>query len=595
MKNTTMKPLRTLLLSLLTVAALVGCNNPKKLAKVVANVELKNEPEVIEVRGDSISFNLRGKFPPKTFAKNAVIKFQPILKYGNNEERPLKPIYLRGEKVKLDAQMISYKNGGTFSYKDKMPYTPEMKNTVMSLDYTVKFASSYDELQQCVSDTRDSVVRGSVITALTVQPTDDIYFYTNDEPVGGFRKIIFYYAIDEGFLRDSVMKGPTLAQMRRLARDTNFKFNLITLNSYASPDGEFTRNKTLVRERAESAYKLVKSELKRLGVTRVADSSLIRRPDINYEDWDGLKLMVSNSNLDGKDEVLGIINSSLTLPEKEDALRKLPIWNTLKTSYLPRLRRTEVVFSGSFPNRSYADALNMANQNMDLLTPKELLLVANNTQDAAMKTSIYKYYMEKYGNDWAGKNNYAIMLLENGKAEIIKDPFSTPESVVTAEKYLEELNAQFPNNDTIINNLGVAKRYLRKYGEAKALYNEAKRNGLDMDYNLGVLYIKYGDYDQATNSFASVKKCDYNVALGYMLKGDYEVALQKIECIENKKSEDFYLRAVVAARKGDKDLMNTSLTRAVSMNPALHDVAKEDLEFRKYVNSAEFRNAIKVQ
>jgi tetratricopeptide (TPR) repeat protein len=187
--------------------------------------------------------------------------------------------------------------------------------------------------------------------------------------------------------------------------------------------------------------------------------------------------------------------------------------------------------------------------------------------------------MNKYPNEWGGANNYAAMLIRQGK---YKD----------ADSLLEILNAKYRDNDTIANNLGVAKRFLRKYDAAKDLYGISKRGGLKEDNNMGILYIKYGDYDNAVTSFEP-NRCDYNVALAYTLKGDYETALQKIDCIEDKNADVYYLRAIVGARKGDKDLMTTSLTRAVTMDSTLHDMAKTDLEFRKYVNTQEFKNAIR--
>lgn len=594
-RDTIMKPTRLASLLVLTLFAVAACKSPKKMAKTVSNIEFKNDPEVLTVKGDSVEVRVRGKFPPKTFQKNAVVKLQPIIKYGA-EERPLRPMYLVGEKVKLEnAQKINYKTGGSFTYTEKMPYTPDQRATLLALDYTVKFSSNYEELQQCVSDSKDSVVRGTITTALTVKPTDDTYFYTNDQNASAFRKLIFYYVVDEGRLRDSVMRGPAVAKLRQYAKDTSFRFKLIILNSYASPDGELARNKTLVYERANSAYTLVKNELKRLGIKNIVDSNLVRRPDLNFEDWDGLKREVERSNISGKEDIMGVINSNMTLEQKEKALRALPSWNDLKVRVLPRLRRTEVVLSGSFPNRSYKDALAVANSDMSQLTPKELLLVANNTDDEAMKARIYKYYAETYANDWAGRNNYAVSLMNSAKGELKADPFAQPKAVIEAEKMLEDLNAQFPGNDTIINNLAVAKRFLRKYDDAEKLYMEARKHGFNVNYNLGVLYIKTGEYEQTVENFAGDKRCDYNMALGYMLQGDYDVAMQKIECIENKKAEDYYLRAIIAARKGDKDMMNTSLTRAVSMDSKMHDTALNDLEFRSYKNSAEFRNAIRVK
>jgi tetratricopeptide (TPR) repeat protein len=570
-------------LALLTAVAFGACNGPKKMAKTVASMEVKSEPKVLEVHGDSILVTIKGKFPPKSFAKNGIVRFQPVLRY-DTLELPMKTMYIKGEKVKLDnAKTINYKNGGSFTYTDKVEYTPLMKKSELTMEYAVKLDSKYDDLDQCVPVDTDTPAIGSITTSLSVKPTDDILFYDNDEGVGNGRTVIFYYVINEGSLRDSVKKGPTMTQVRNVVKDTTFKYNSIVFRSFASPDGEVARNAELTKLRAGSAESVVRAELKRMGVKKIYDSTFVRRPDTD-EDWEGFKRIVSASSFAGKDEVLGIINSNLSYDEKEANLRKLGSWNELKNNILPRLRRTEVTFSGSAGNTTGMVVKNDTSsmpvpEDLSRLSQQELIMYANHTKDTAQKERIYKTYMERFPEDWAGKNNYAAILLQKGQYE-------------EANRLLEELHNEYRNNDTISNNLGVAKRFLRKYNDSKDLYMGAQQNGIKENNNLGILYIKYGDYENSVNSFEQ-DRCDYNVVLAYTLKGDYETAKRKFECIEDKKAADYYLRAIIGARSGDKDLMTTSLTRAIEMDASFRDMAKEDLEFKNYLNTAEFTNAIR--
>jgi tetratricopeptide (TPR) repeat protein len=582
MNTTKFSAARYAALLLMAVFLLAACNGPKKMSKALDKVKFKPDPEVLEVRGDSVQIKITGHFPAKTFAKNAQVKFQPVLRYGT-DEMPLKPMYLLGEKVKNvpdgEYARIKYKSGGSFTYIRKVEYIPEMKNSNLTLDYTVKFNAKYDELQQCKSGSKDSAVRGTITTALLVKPTDDVYYYDNATPQGGFRKVIFYYVINEGKLRDSVMKGPAVAELRKFASDTTFRFTYVSLNAYASPDGEFAHNGQLCKERAQSAFNLVKKEFRRMHLDYVTDSAILQRPDMNSEDWEGLKRLVGRSDMAGKDDVLGVVNSNMSVEDKEAALRKLPSWDLLKSNILPRLRRTEVVLYGSFPNRKVEDLRALSNQSLDQLTEKEVILLANNTPDTAGKAKIYKYMMTKYPNDWGGTNNYAAILIKEGQYKM-------------ADSILTDLYNKNKDNDTIANNLGVARRFSRKYNDSKALYQQAQAGGLKENNNLGILYIKYGDYDNSVASFEPTR-CDFNTALAYCLKGDYETALSKVECIEDKTADVFYLRAIIAARKGDKDLMTTSLTRAIQMDQTLRDMAKDDLEFRNYKKTPEFQNAIR--
>ena len=587
-------------LMLISLVMLFGaCQSPLKLFNATKKIKVKSDPEVMEVHGDTMAIHFKGTFPPKTFNKKAYIKLQPVLKYNGNE-RPLKPLYLVGEKTKHDNSVrINYKKGGSFTYSDKTPYSDEMKHCVISLDYTVKIGSKYEELEQCISDTRDSIAKGAITTSLTVQATDDKYVKANHTPPVLEHKVTFYYVIDEGKLRDSVMKGPQIVKLRDAAKDSQFVIQKIFLRSFASPDGEMKRNGELVIQRAESAFKLTSREFKKLGVKSITDSNLLRSPDVNKEDWDGLKKLVMAGDMAGKNEVLAVINSSMSNDVKEDSLRKLKSWGELKTNYLPRLRRTEVVFVGTYPDRplSILDQLVKSNQE-DQLTQRELMLYANSLgeADTLLQGKLYKLYMRKYPTDWGGKNNYATLLIREGAAEYKRRPMQNPPKVVEAEAMLNDLATTVPGNDTILNNLAVAKRLNHKYSEAKDNYDAAAKAGMDESYNMMILSIKNGDYESAT-SIADTKlhgRNDYNVALAYTLKKDYTTAMNKIDSLDNKKAEDFYLKAIIAARSGNKDIMLNSLTRAVQMDKTLHDVALDDLEFRKYRNGEEFKAAIKV-
>lgn len=626
-KTTTMRKLRFnkyFLSALLVLAIAAGCTSPKKLGKNFEKMEFKSEPEVLEVHGDSIAVSIKGKIPAKTFHKKAVIKFQPILRHGENETQ-LKTMYLQGEKVKdKKGKTIKYAKGGTFTYTDKIAYTPEMKKSKLSLDYQIKIASKYEELDQCINGRRDSATRGTIITSLTVKPTDDILMFRSgvddesDEAIAGRlgKRVTFYYVINEGKLRDTAKKGPAARMMRDLVMKSDNlakapkgkavadtagakskagnKITGVVFRSYASPDGELSFNTLLTKQRANSSYDYVRRELKRMGLKGIYDTSFVKQPDMG-EDWNGLKKLIAKSDLSDKNEINTIINSDMALPEKEAALRKLTSWDALKNDYLPKLRRTEVYFQGlaSGP-RTIEEIREATKDNFDDVTQEEMNILASGTEDWAEVERIYQAYVEKYPNDWKGKNNYAAAMLKNGSQSInnADAALNSNPKIDQAATLLEELSKSQAGNDTISNNLAVARRFQRKYNDAKGMYASAQGNGLKENNNLGIINIKMGDYNAATSSFEPTR-CDYNVALAYTLKGEYDEALKRIECIQDKKAEDFYLRAIIGARKNDKTLMTTALTRAVQMDTTIRDRAKDDLEFRNFWETAEFQNALR--
>ena len=634
------------------IMALSACNSPRKLAKAMDGMKFKTQPEVLEVAGDSVEIKVTAKIPPKTFGKKAIVKFQPVLVYGD-QQKELDPIYLQGEKVKeKKGKVIKYAKGGAIPYDKKIEYTPEMKKSRLSLEYQIKIASNYDELNQCYSGKRDSSTHGTITTALSVKPYDDIYFYTGNEhpnlydtTVGGGKgvangmdmknlgrpNLVFYYVINEGSLRDSAKRGPAARLLDKLIgpketakakkgkkgkmdqaadekelreeMEKGGKVTGVVFKSYASPDGEMGRNTELCKERASSTFDFTKKEFKRLGVKEVNDANFVKQPDAS-EDWAGMKTLVERSNMKGKADVLAIINSNQSPDEKEAALRSMKsVWLDLAKNILPRLRRTEVYLQGlgsvttTMVGRTRtADEVKAAHQQGadSTLSQREMLILAANVTDINERANIYKMYAEKYPNDWTGQNNYAAIVLKQG-AMGVKDETTALKSnaqIDQAKGMFEKLHTQYPANDTITSNLAVANRFARKYDMAQTGYSAAKTDGVKEDNNLGILFIKYGWYEKATGSFPA-SQCDYNVELAYTLKGSYDEALNKIECNNDKKAEDFYLKAIIGARKNDKTLMSTAITRAIQMDPSMRDKAKNDLEFMKFWKSPEFMNAVK--
>jgi hypothetical protein len=379
-----------ILLLFVAVFAMAACQSPKKVSKSIQKMTFRSEPDVLEVNGDSILVNVKGKFPPHAFPKNALVKFQPILHYGDSLEMPLNVMYLKGEKVKgQEGKVIHYSKGGSFTYTDKIPYKDEMKHTKLDLDYNIKLISKYSDLNQCLAGTSDTSFYGTITTSLTVKPTDDVYTLDSLSKGNGTRKVIFYYVINEGRLRDSAKKGPATAEITRILKDTNFKVASIIMHGYASPDGELKHNEDLTVNRTNSATDLVKTLMKRSGMKKVYDSTFVKSPD-NGEDWAGLKKLAQQTDFPGKADVMGVLNdNSISDDQKEAKLRQLPSWNTvLVSNLLPRLRRTEVIFSGNIPARSYDELSAMATKDSSSLNDmsmRELVLLGNKTTDTAMK------------------------------------------------------------------------------------------------------------------------------------------------------------------------------------------------------------------
>lgn len=587
---------RYFVLALLCIMVLlfINCNGIKKMRKNYDVIKIELPSDVLEVHADSIDIVFEVVIPPKYFYKKAIMKIEPSLRF-EKDTIALEPIYVRGEKViTLDDinTTISQKEGGKISYTSKIAYQPSMKNAIMYVHFSFKIDSKYDELDVCASaDKPFKLAEGCITTSLTVKNTDDLSlvgdFTQEEKEVKG----TVYFKINKSKLEKSEKENEDMNKFREMIIDSTLDIKGVTLYSSASPDGTVELNTKLTKSRNATSFAFLVDEFSKLGLETVFDSNFKQKANRD-EDWEGFKALIAKSNLENKNDILAIINSTQQPDDKEDNIRKLGkgSWEQLAREILPRLRKSEIGVIALFPViRDFETLKQFQNGNkLDSLNNKELLLLAFNQDDLDKKLEVYTYYSNKNPDEWIGKNNVAFVHLmkdEDEKAiEILKE---------LEEKYKEKNDPESKKAlKSILNNLGICYRRDKQYNKAIESYNKAKDLGAKEDNNLGIVNIHVANYDAAINSFET-DRCDYNKALAYVLKKDYDNAKKTIECIEEKSADDFYLRAIIGARTEDLDLMGTSLTRAIQLDPSIRDRAKKDNEFRNYWEKAEFTNAIR--
>ncbi len=124
------------------------------------------------------------------------------------------------------------------------------------------------------------------------------------------KQIEFYfrldkYAVDSTYLDNSERLGALTELLNSIQNDSNKQLVSIDINSYTSPEGGRSYNKTLSLHRTESTYKYLTENFE------IADS-LIQQSHSGI-DWAGLEQMVESSDMQYRDEVLHILR---TVPEE---------------------------------------------------------------------------------------------------------------------------------------------------------------------------------------------------------------------------------------------------------------------------------------
>ncbi len=569
MKNLQIK----FILSVLVASALLtGCNALKTMKTKSNTLSYDAKPNPLEVRGDSVEIVITGKIPVKYFDKKTAVNMNPTLSYDGGSIK-LRPLSLKGEASTADGVVISKANGGSFTYRDKVAYKPEMKNASVSFNPVASRGSKsmpFDKVE---------VVQGTLTTALSNQATD-VAMIGNDNyakvvPVEIKGKVLF--EIDRAVVRENQKKTEEMKAFEAFVKSN--QLTGISISSYASPDGELKRNDQLSVQRTDATYKYFLTWLKKNKIAQVNDSSFYKK-SATAEDWDGLKQVAASSDLSERDEIVNIVSTISDVDTREKEIKKLKSYRKIADKLLPQLRRSEVTLIATEKRKTDEEIAAAAKSDTTKLTVEELLYASTLTTDMNEKLAIYNKVSANYPSDWRGKNNVAyVYLTQGGKAN-------------DALSLLNSANSLSKDNAIVYNNMGVAYAQLKDYKNAEKYYTLAKSLGAQNNVNLGNLKVRQGDYAAATSYYGSANSCSYNAALAATLAGNYDAAKKNADCA-TQDAETFYLKAIIGARTNNLDMLTTNLTRSIRENSANRERASKDMEFKKYMETDAFKVAIR--
>jgi Tfp pilus assembly protein PilF len=546
-------------------------------------------PQPLEVKGDSISITITANVPAKSINPKANVRFQPVLK-GENGELALKSITLGGEKVTENVDVkIDSKNGGKISYTEKIPYNSDLKRVTLYPSFAVNVKGSYQNIE--IKDVKP-LAEGTITTALLVSNTGGgmSFDVTPYQAVGSNRVIQIYYPKDvDRFNPTFSMRGQfdnrkQIDSLKKaLKNDKYWVVKGISINAYASPDGELKRNEGLSKGRSNSSFNYFRKELKKLGFSEVNDENLALGYTLS-EDWAGFANLVQNSKHPEASAVMNIVNNKNISDEEREGLIKRnhpKFWQSAANEILPKLRRSELIVMGETPLKS-DDELRAFMQNLGDLNDIELLRLGSISNDLNDKLTIYTKFVEKYQNDWRGWNDLGAAQYLSGKQ-------------AEGKANIEKANTLSPDNGVIMLNLANVARIEGNYTKAANLYTKASGKGADASYGLGVLAIKTGNYPEAVSQLTKSGAKDFNLALAQLLNGDANAAKATIDNMNPDRLnwKSYYLRAIIGARTNNQDLMTTNLTRATQLDANVRNMAKEDVEFIKFWSNPAFQTAIR--
>jgi outer membrane protein OmpA-like peptidoglycan-associated protein len=257
------------------------------------------------------------------------IAFAQMVKFPRNDNARLDTvIYNKGKFEYYYSQQVQASESGRRMqvYLDGYVVTTSDYSFLLPRSDTLEYAvSSMVEFLDATPRYMRKVVERKAISSLKANITFGTGKYDVDTALGGNRG-----ELDK--VRDMLDK---------LTGTGEFVLDSISLSAGCSPEGSFSSNMLLSKRRAESIGKYLKGELAGIGS---AASAL--KPYSKGEDWDGLYVLVRDSQgIANKQAILDIIASGAHPDKKEAALRQgYPAEYRYIEKLYPQLRAVEFTF-----------------------------------------------------------------------------------------------------------------------------------------------------------------------------------------------------------------------------------------------------------
>ena len=545
------KLISNILLIAVVSFGLASCNNAQKMIDAADQIDIKCNPEVLEVVAGNIDATVSVTFPPEYFLPKATLEVTPVLLYVGGEVAG-KPFVYQGEKVADNYKTVT-KAGATITEKVHFDYVPGMEKSEL-----VGRAKVYYKGTEYVYPADIKIADGANTTYMLVN-TEGSYHYLPD----GYKEVIpetaeaqIMYLINSSDVRGSELRSNDVKDfqeaLKALAADERREVKGTEIVAYASPDGPEALNNKLSANREKSASKAFNTITRKLNAGEVSTRTI-------GEDWEGFQELVNNSNIEDKELILRVLSMYSDPNVREREIKNMSaVYQSLKTNILPQLRRARFITNVEYTNYTAEELADLVENNIDVLDEPALLRAAANVKNLDSKIAIYKKAVDKFGSD-KSKFNLAVAYLDKGDN-------------AAAKNMLKKLDNQ--SFGCFYNTMGVVAMREGKYDEAAQWFAKHGNDGHSKQ-NQAVLDILNGKYNEAATKLAG--SGSHNETLAYILTNQLDKAS---ETIKGNCPSCNYKKAIIAARKGDVNAYNAAM-EIVNKNEKLADRASKDVEFLK--------------
>ncbi len=558
------------------LAFIVAAGSMATSCDLLKDLQYEVTPKTLEMHGDSVRVSVDVNFPVKGIRKKVSAEITPLL--GTTA---LKTITFQGEKVTGNGNVIQFKPGGKITYSDIIAYKPEFEDT--QLKVTGSFSKG-GKVKGAIPEKK--IAEGTIVTPLLVNKDFKVILekdaFTRVTEKGFTAQINF----DKGksLVKPSELKEKDIADLKvwLQAANSNPKITIksISVIGYASPEGEVGSNDTLSNERATAAKSTV------LGVALGAENDKIKTEMFSLvgrgEDFDGFKkeLVASSMNNDEKQLIIRVLEMQKDPVTRETEMRNMgKTFTFLEQNIFTKLRRSEIIVNYDKVGHTDEELKTLSVSHPDSLNIEELLFVATLTNDLNEKLRVYKLIELNFPTDQRGANNVGAIFYMQNKLQEAKAEFEKANGI--------------KDNSISKNNLGAIAGSLGDREGAKKILDQAKGAGSEVNYNLGILNIQDGLYNEAVSNFGTDNS--FNKALAQLLSATAAGSDVKTldDSADKESAQGFYLKAIAAARQDNLDSTISNLKNSFAKDGSFKDKAVKDKEFLKYAENPNFSGAVK--
>ena len=548
-------------LFILSAASVLLMSSCSKLGALSAD-NFNVIPDPLESQAGQVPATINGTFPEKYMKKKAVVTVVPELRYADGQVAKGQSATFQGEKVMGNDQTIAYKAGGRYSMKTSFTYVPEMQKSELYLTFDARIGKkSFNvpavKVANGVVATSELYKRTLVSENGVVAP--DGYQRINEQK----QEAAIKFLINQANIRKSELKNNSVKEFVKMLKKINadregLNLKNVEIQAYASPDGGVKLNDKLAGNRQNVSEKYVKGTLKKQKMNADIDAHY------TAQDWDGFQQLVSASNIQDKDVILRVLSMYKDPQEREQQIRNMSAgFRELADGILPELRRSRLIINYETIGRSDEQIEQQYKEDPSKLSTDELLYLSNlGSKSSAEQEAIFKTAAAQNSNDYRAYNNLAALALAKGDK-------------ATAQQYAQKAASVSNETPEAQANLGLIALINGNVQEAERAISKSA-NSENVKAALGALNIAKGNYAQAEKDFENVNS--NTAALAQLLNKNYDAAAKTLNNVKNQNAMTDYLRAIVAARRGNKLEATSYLNEALKKDSSLKQYADNDLE-----------------